>query len=326
MSTHILIIDDEPDVFSIFRQRYRQQVRSGEIFFYFSENGQEGLKKIQINQKICLILTDLKMPVMGGLEFLKNLGTIEERLFIPIVVSAYDDMKNIREAMNCGAFDFLTKPYNLDDLDCTLQKAKRHLQLLDEKKKQEKKLNAEIQKKEVALLAKKFQNDFIQEIRSELEVPFQLMKVPLEEAFEISTEWAVRQKLKQAKKNGILVEELIGQFHDLDKFPVEENRFNPSPIDLDFFMDSLIKSFEGITDERKVKISYQVEPHELFWPLDPKLLRRVMFRILAGMFNSEKKLGEILILVEQVESSLQIELKPQKNRFLIVLTMDPLSP
>jgi class 3 adenylate cyclase len=121
----VLVVDDEPDLASLIRQKFRRRIRKGELDFLFAGDGQEALEQIRAHPDVDLVLTDINMPRMDGLELLAELTQLAENSRTPgaVVVTAYGDMMNIRTAMNRGAFDFLTKPIDLDDLEVTLDKA-----------------------------------------------------------------------------------------------------------------------------------------------------------------------------------------------------------
>ncbi|MEM7039445.1 MAG: response regulator, partial [Bacteroidota bacterium] len=103
MSLKILVVDDEPDVEIIFRQKFRRQIRKGEISFVFADHGRAALERLQENEDIRIIFTDINMPVMNGLALLREIRTLDRPILVPLIISAYDDMANIREAMNQGA-------------------------------------------------------------------------------------------------------------------------------------------------------------------------------------------------------------------------------
>lgn len=127
----ILVVDDEPDVEHLVRQTFRRRVRAGELSFSFAANGQEALDALNTEPDIDMILTDINMPVMDGLTLLEQLRGVDS-VTKAVVVSAYGDMKNIRTAMNRGAFDFITKPIDREDLQVTVDKTLTHLSLLRE--------------------------------------------------------------------------------------------------------------------------------------------------------------------------------------------------
>lgn len=122
---HILVVDDEPDIEPLVRQLLGNQIRNGELRFGFAGNGQLALEEIERNPHYAIVITDIRMPVMDGLELLRRLSDTNPEI-TSIVVSAYDDMSNIRTAMNRGAFDFLTKPIDVDDLRITIERARVH--------------------------------------------------------------------------------------------------------------------------------------------------------------------------------------------------------
>jgi adenylate cyclase len=117
----ILAVDDEPDFEALLKQRFRRQIRSSEYVFRFARHGEEALAVLGEDPEIELLLLDINMPVMDGLTLLSVLQQREIRVRA-IIVSAYGDMANIRTAMNRGAFDFVTKPVDLNDLEITVRK------------------------------------------------------------------------------------------------------------------------------------------------------------------------------------------------------------
>ena len=127
----ILFVDDEPDLESLIYQKFRKKIRAGEYQFFFAHNGVEALSKLQEQPDIDIILTDINMPVMDGMALLAKLNDLVT-LVKTVVISGYGDLGNIRKAMNCGAFDFLTKPINFQDLEITINKTLCHVQQLKE--------------------------------------------------------------------------------------------------------------------------------------------------------------------------------------------------
>lgn len=117
----ILVVDDEADLETLFRQKYRQKIRAGEYEMLFALNGQLAMDTLTDHPDVDLILSDINMPVMDGLTLLSN--TKEKNPLVKtVMISAYGDMENIRKAMNLGAFDFVTKPVDFQDLEITIEK------------------------------------------------------------------------------------------------------------------------------------------------------------------------------------------------------------
>jgi diguanylate cyclase (GGDEF)-like protein len=143
MTAKILVIDDEPLLEYVILQLFRHQISTQELEFEFAINGVQALEKLQTNGSFDLVLTDINMPEMDGLTLLENLPAIDPTLKA-VVVSAYGDMPNIRTAMNRGAFDFLTKPIDFDDLKITINKALEFVRITREKEQQLATANAQI--------------------------------------------------------------------------------------------------------------------------------------------------------------------------------------
>lgn len=142
MAVKILSVDDEVDLELLLTQYFRRKIRKGEYEFLFAHNGLEALKVLQKNPDIDIILSDINMPEMDGLTMLSKVNEIRNPALKCIMVSAYGDMGNIRTAMNNGAFDFATKPIDLEDLEKSIENAiaqinyikqtqKEHTQLVD---------------------------------------------------------------------------------------------------------------------------------------------------------------------------------------------------
>jgi class 3 adenylate cyclase len=131
MTPTILFVDDEPDLEALILQKFRKQIREGSIRVMFAHDGIEALQSLELHPHVDLVVSDINMPRMDGLSLLQKLQESEERKST-IIVSAYGDMSNIRTAMNRGAFDFLTKPIDFGDLEATIDKTIRHVEMLRE--------------------------------------------------------------------------------------------------------------------------------------------------------------------------------------------------
>ena len=127
----ILVVDDEADLELLVKQKFRRKIRDTIYEFVFAHNGEEALVKIQEHPDFDIILCDINMPVMDGLTLLSRLPQVNP-ILKTVVVSAYGDMQNIRTAMNRGAFDFVCKPVDFEDLDLTMEKTILHVKQLQE--------------------------------------------------------------------------------------------------------------------------------------------------------------------------------------------------
>ncbi len=108
----ILVVDDEKDVQQLFEQRFRKEIRNGLVSFAFAYSGEEAISYLDMhNQEAVLILSDINMPGMSGLDLLKE---IKQHHYAPppvvMMITAYGDDENYNTAIKLGADDFLTKP------------------------------------------------------------------------------------------------------------------------------------------------------------------------------------------------------------------------
>jgi class 3 adenylate cyclase len=136
MTATILVVDDEPDLEALVLQKFRRQVREGLVSFMFARDGLEALQSLEEHPHVDLVVADINMPRMDGLSLLAKLQESEDKKST-IIVSAYGDMSNIRTAMNRGAFDFLTKPIDFADLEATIDKTLRHIEVLREARRRQ---------------------------------------------------------------------------------------------------------------------------------------------------------------------------------------------
>ena len=190
----ILVVDDEPDLELLLRQKFRRKMRRREIELVFASNGVEALDKLNEQDDIDMVLSDINMPEMDGLTLLSQINSLDLDLRA-VIVTAYGDMENIRTAMNRGAFDFLTKPINFDDLETTIDKTIRHLEVMRE-----------------ALRSR----DELVALRQELGVAAQMQDSILPKVFPEHPRYGLFAWMTPAKEVG-------GDFYDF--FPVEDEGF-----------------------------------------------------------------------------------------------------
>jgi CheY-like chemotaxis protein len=122
VSLSILVVDDEPDVAELFRQRFRRETRQGAYVLHFAASGKEALDRLsgEIEPQLVVILSDINMPGMDGLELLRVVK--ERRPELPVMmVTAYGDEERRRRAAEYGAAEFVTKPVDFDALKTQLQ-------------------------------------------------------------------------------------------------------------------------------------------------------------------------------------------------------------
>src|SRR5690606_19807210 len=121
----------EADLEALIRQKFRRHIREQRYDFVFAGNGNEALARLKEHPDTSIVLSDINMPEMDGLTLLSRLNE-SNPLTKTVIVSAYGDMENIRTAMNRGAFDFVTKPVNFDDMELTMEKTIKYVNQLRE--------------------------------------------------------------------------------------------------------------------------------------------------------------------------------------------------
>lgn len=127
----ILVVDDEADLEVLIKQKFRQKIRDSHYEFVFAIHGKHALEQLEAHPDVDMVLSDINMPEMDGLTLLSRLHD-QNNLLKSVIVSAYGDMENIRTAMNRGAFDFITKPINFEDLELTIEKTIGHVRQMRE--------------------------------------------------------------------------------------------------------------------------------------------------------------------------------------------------
>lgn len=138
----ILVVDDETDIRELFLQCFSREIEAGTFSLVFAHRGREALDILAGDPSIRIIILDIRMPEMDGFSFLDAVADRIEHLKV-IMSTAYGDLHNIRSAMNRGAFDFLTKPLDLQDLRATVAKAVGSVRFDDERRRRIERLTEE---------------------------------------------------------------------------------------------------------------------------------------------------------------------------------------
>lgn len=170
MTEYILFVDDEKLIKRLVSHYFKNQIRQGEYEFIFAYNGIEALEKLQENPLINLVITDINMPEMDGLTLLAKIREFHEDTKA-IIVSAYEDLKMIRQAMNLGACDFINKPIDFQDLQNSISRTLDYMYKLKPDKSVEK------QNTPISVF-----NDSFTESLDELENPLNWISSNLQEA------------------------------------------------------------------------------------------------------------------------------------------------
>ncbi len=308
MAIKVLVVDDEPDIAVIFRQKFRRRISSGELEFSFAENGRQALQNLEADPEISLVFTDIRMPSMDGLTFLRELKKLERKVLLPLVVSAYDDMGNIREAMRQGAWDFVTKPIDLDDLERVLNAATSEIeQKLEGIRAVEQWANAE-NARLLAIRTKEKQQEFFENITHELRTPLTLILAPLESALGLSTEQQVREYLSQAQKSGHILLDLVNQLLDFAK--VDAQRIAPQykDVHLSLMAAEIALIFEPLAQQKAIRFETAIS-EAIHARTDPRMVGRILLNLLSNAFKFTPQGGSVRLQMEQVDDRLTLQVQ-----------------
>ncbi|RYF70657.1 MAG: response regulator, partial [Cytophagaceae bacterium] len=288
--TTILVVDDEDDVQPLILGLFRTKIKQGLYSFRFVTSGREALQMLEQDNTISLVLLDINMPELDGLTVLSQLPALNP-LLTTIIVSAYGDIGNIRTAMNRGAFDFVCKPIDFDDLQVTLDKAIQH----------------SVQVRETYHLRglDALKTRFFENVTHELRTPITLILSPVQQLLQRYSETEeLHRKLLTVERNAQKLHQLINQLLDLAKLEAGHLSLVPIPGDLGYFIEQITQAFAPVTDGSALTLSYEnsLTHHYLF---DAGKFELIVHNLLS---NALKYTGEGQIAVRVAETDMGIEL------------------
>lgn len=308
----VLFIDDELDFETLIRQRFRKMVRQGAIELFFAYNGAEGLDILRKNPGIGIVFTDINMPEMDGITFLRELENPEwqDRLLRVVVVTAFGNMKNIRHAMNSGAFDFINKPVEFEDLNATLQKAESELVKMLEGREAARNLEAAVREKELALASEKLKEDFFSNITHELRTPLTLIMGPVEQMLENPRDATAAKKLKTVHNNGRRLLRLINRLLDLSRVEAGSMRLRLKRVNLPALLREAVANFTDLAARKDIQVMIQRCPDEFHTDLDAERIMQVLYNLLSNAIKFTPEGGRVLLeLVENDNETFTVSVK-----------------
>lgn len=298
----VLVADDEPDVEQLISQKFRRRIRSGELEFAFAENGKIALDKLAADPDIHIVFTDINMPEMDGLTFLKHVK--ERNIMVRVVViSAYGDLGNIRTAMNSGAFDFVTKPVDLGDLELTLNKTLDEVKLFLEGEQAKEQVEVAEQAREKAEQSKKFKEQFLANMSHEIRTPMNavvgmtnlLLKTELNE---LQNKYL--NAIKQSADNLLVI---INDILDLSKIEAGHLQFEKTTFNVNTLLDSIVNTILFKADEKNLRVVKDLSPAVPEMLIgDPARLNQILIN-LAGNAVKFTEEGSITIKCELLDKT-----------------------
>jgi signal transduction histidine kinase len=278
----LLIVDDEPDMELLIRQKFRRKIASGEFVFHFASNGLEALNALDANPEIELVLTDINMPTMSGLEFLEKLGSTKH-LCKAVVVSAYTDIQNIRTAMNRGAFDFITKPIDFTDLETTIAKT---FGAIDESKAASQAISQRDQAvvdKEKAQSSERFKQQFLANMSHEIRTPMNSV-IGITNLI-LKTELTEQQhkyiSMIQAASEQLM--SIINDILDISKIEAGKMTFEKIGFNLNQVVENVLNMLQFKAQEKKLELKSNVTseiPDNIIG--DPSRLAQILINLVGN--------------------------------------------
>jgi len=290
IATRILVVDDEADVELLINQQFRRQVRAGEFSFSFARNGEQALAMLQKDTGFDLMLVDINMPVMDGLTLLERLRELRAQVR-SIIVSAYGDIPNIRTAMNRGAFDFVTKPIDMVDLNATVRKA------VDEIAKQHEIESRRIAAEQARTHLTHFLANMSHELRTPLNAIIGLTEMMVTNATRLGTEKAL-EPLRRVNAAGTHLLSLITEILDLSKIEAGKLELNPEPINLARLIDEVVGTAGQLAEKNKNRLIVEAQENVGAVKADPMRLKQILLNLLSNACKFTKE-GEVALRVRK---------------------------
>ncbi len=303
MASKILVVDDEPQVERLILQLFRRQVRKKEYEFAFARNGKEALDMLEQDDDIEMVLSDLNMPEMDGLTFLARLKEAKPDMKA-VIVSAYGDMKNIREAMNLGAFDFVTKPIEFEDLTTTIQKTLKEAEMVRQANfaKELEVMNEKLKELD------RMKSRFFTNISHELRTPLTVISGMVDQLKKDPEAW-LDKSVSMIKRNSENLLNLVNQILDLRKLETGQLELHFIQDNIILYLSYILESFHSLADQKNIKLLFESEQSELVMDYDPAKILRIVTNLLSNAIKFTPRGGTIWLKAGRRSNDLLIQVK-----------------
>ena len=300
MEINVLAVDDEPQIERLLRQRLRREIRKGKFKLSFAFSAEEALQKLKGEGPFDLVLTDINMPDKDGLALLKEIKQEWNNQQV-IIVSAYGDMKNIRTAMNLGAFDFITKPIDFEDLKITIEKTAKGAELI-KKGEQAEELAHE---NERLLTVDQLKNQFFTNIAHEFRTPLTVIKGMSEQMEGDAQKWS-NKAVPLIKKNTHQLLDLVNQVLELRKLASGTLPVHWIQSDIIPYLYYIAESYTFLAESKDIQLNTRSSISEWVMDYDPDKLLRIVSNLLSNAIKFTSVGGRINLIVSEEKDQLGI--------------------
>ena len=303
MSVKILLVDDEYSFERLVRQRLRHKIKEGQYELLFATDGLEALKILEQDHSIDMVLTDINMPNMDGLTLISEL-TKKYPFLKSVVVSAYGDMKNIRTAMNLGAFDFITKPINFNDLETTINKTFQEVSLI----RKAEAANALSLKNEQLVELDQLKSQFFTNISHEFRTPLTVISGMAQQIKESPEKWFAK-GLSMIERNSANLLNLVNQILDLRKIEAGKLSLEIVQGDILPLLHYIIESFQIMAEAKDLQLHFINTRSEIILDHDPEKIQHILSNLIGNAIKFTPVGGDIYLFTEVAEQELKLFIK-----------------
>lgn len=299
----ILVVDDEAQVERLVSQRFRKQIRNEEFDFVFAQSGTEALETLKRDQTIDMVLSDINMPGMDGFTFIAELYKFAPTLKV-IMVSAYGDIHNIRKAMNLGAYDFVTKPIDFEDLEATINKTLKDVEMLRQGQLADELAERNKQLQELDELKSRFFTNIAHELRT----PLTIISGMANQMQENPEQWSDK-GLKMILRNSDSLLNLVNQILDLRKLESGNLQLQLVQGDIIQYLNYIIESFQSLAESKDIQLHFLADEAKLLMDYDPEKFMRIVSNLLSNAIKYTPGGGNVYVQISQNDDQLQIKVK-----------------
>ena len=302
MVPKILVVDDEPQFERLVLQRFRRQLRAGAFEFVFANNGKTALQVLAEQPDIQAVLSDINMPEMDGLELITTIHA-EYPMLRVVIVAAYGDMHNIRQAMNQGAFDFVTKPIDFANLEATIKKTLREVEVIHKAKEAEKLAL----KNEQLLELDQLKSELFTNIAHEFRTPLTVILGMADQIKTAPDDWLDKGVTMIRRNCGQLLH-LVNELLELRQLEAGKLKLNAIHSNVVHYVKYIAESFRPMMESKDLMLHQLFSKDELLMDYDPERLLTILSNLLSNAIKYTPSGGHIYLQLDQAtESKIQGE-------------------